>query len=476
MSKKSETEKYEEVFEDQEELDLSSIPDKYEFKETDAIEKDKKHRTKKNLILGIIFVAIQAIASGILMFYLIRLGFFPDKYLLVIGIVLIILLFFTILSQTARNGRIVGRVYAVILTFVFAVGSYYLIKTENTLNKVTTNEMQGVISDVHVIVLKDSPMTGLQDLSDKNVGIQKVIDRENTDQTIKNIGINMTLTEFESYPAAVEALYQKTVDAIIINQAFCEALVYEDYPDFLTDTKILESYTYTKPVEEKPQKEKEEETKNEESSSEPEKELKQTVYHIYLCGNDSYGTLNTTNGRNDVNIIATVNLETHTILLTNTPRDYYVEMSNGGHDKLTHVAINGLDESIYVLENLYDIDLDYYVRVNFDGFEGKKNFGKYCSNKGPKCTQLIENDYGVNSMNINNPKVYENSFCITSEDNSNFKKDYYKILLNDKSFGNCSLKDINIEGDNFNRTEVNCLLDEERLNQYPLFTNFNQII
>ena len=72
--------------------------------------------------------------------------------------------------------------------------------------------------------------------------------------------------------------------------------------------------------------------------------------------------------RSDVNIIVTINPKTKKILMTTTPRDYYVEIpevSNGMKDKLTHAGIYGEDASIRTLENLYNIDISYYVRVNF---------------------------------------------------------------------------------------------------------------
>ena len=76
-------------------------------------------------------------------------------------------------------------------------------------------------------------------------------------------------------------------------------------------------------------------------------------------------------GRTDVNILATVNPSTRQIVLTTTPRDYYVELPfySGCMDKLTHAGIYGIDCSIETLENLYDIDIDYYVRINFSGFQ-----------------------------------------------------------------------------------------------------------
>ena len=75
-----------------------------------------------------------------------------------------------------------------------------------------------------------------------------------------------------------------------------------------------------------------------------------------------------TKSRSDVNIIATVNPTTKQILLTNTPRDYYVVIpgvSGSTKDKLTHAGIYGVESSMATLENLYDIDIPFYARVNF---------------------------------------------------------------------------------------------------------------
>jgi LCP family protein required for cell wall assembly len=95
-----------------------------------------------------------------------------------------------------------------------------------------------------------------------------------------------------------------------------------------------------------------------------------TCFSIYLSGIDTYGALST-KSRSDVNIIATVNTETHQILLVSTPRDYFVPLSisNGKEDKLTHAGIYGIQVSMDTLEMLYDTDIDYYFRVNFTGFK-----------------------------------------------------------------------------------------------------------
>ena len=79
----------------------------------------------------------------------------------------------------------------------------------------------------------------------------------------------------------------------------------------------------------------------------------------------------TRRSRSDVNIIATVNTKTGQVLLVSTPRDFYVPLSisDGIPDKLTHAGIYGIEVSRDTLAMLYDTDIDYYFRVNFDGFK-----------------------------------------------------------------------------------------------------------
>ena len=93
------------------------------------------------------------------------------------------------------------------------------------------------------------------------------------------------------------------------------------------------------------------------------------TFVMYLSGIDTYGGISA-RSRSDVNILAVVNTREKKILLLSTPRDYYVDYSvtGGAKDKLTHAGIYGIEASIDALERLYDIQVDYYLRVNFSGF------------------------------------------------------------------------------------------------------------
>ena len=90
---------------------------------------------------------------------------------------------------------------------------------------------------------------------------------------------------------------------------------------------------------------------------------------MYLSGIDTYGNVGK-RSRSDVNILAVVNTETKKVLLLSTPRDAYVEYlaTQGAKDKLTHAGIYGVEASMDALERLYDVGIDYYVKINFTGF------------------------------------------------------------------------------------------------------------
>ena len=91
------------------------------------------------------------------------------------------------------------------------------------------------------------------------------------------------------------------------------------------------------------------------------------TFMLYISGVDTRTDEISNSSRSDVNIIIIVDPINHKILTVNTPRDYYLPLATfGANDKLTHTGIYGVGESLKTIENLYDIDIDYYARVNFN--------------------------------------------------------------------------------------------------------------
>lgn len=87
---------------------------------------------------------------------------------------------------------------------------------------------------------------------------------------------------------------------------------------------------------------------------------------LYISGIDTYGDVGEVS-RSDVNMLAVINPAKRTMLLVNTPRDYYVQLHGVASipDKLTHAGIYGIDMSRQTLGDLYGVEIPYYVRLNF---------------------------------------------------------------------------------------------------------------
>ena len=133
-------------------------------------------------------------------------------------------------------------------------------------------------------------------------------------------------------------------------------------------------------------------------------------FNVYISGIDTYNSINSVS-RSDVNMIASINPNTHKVSLVSIPRDYYVPLYNkpGNKDKLTHAGIYGIETSIKTIENLLDIDINYYVKFNFnsvinlvDALGGIKVNSEYDFESGlydEKTTQVYKYHKGINNLN-----------------------------------------------------------------------------
>lgn len=88
---------------------------------------------------------------------------------------------------------------------------------------------------------------------------------------------------------------------------------------------------------------------------------------LFLGVDDRDGTLQ---GRTDALILATFNPEEGTVKMVSIPRDSLVEIPGRiNPDKINHAhAYGGIDLAIETVEKLFDIPVDYYVRLNFTAF------------------------------------------------------------------------------------------------------------
>lgn len=320
----------------------------------------KLKRFLKSKLFGIILSGIQLLFTIVFLALLLYLNILPIKYFAPLTLVLLLLSAYTFLTMQSKKFRTLGKVVAVLFTIVYCVGIYYVGTVNGMFNKISgANEK---IDIINVYVLKSDNADKLSDAKDYKFGVLKSLDRDNTDKTIQKIeeDLDQTIevTEFESWTGLIDALYDGTVEAIILNHSYISSITDTDgYITFEDDTKVL---YYNKIVTQ--------------LNINTNKDITSNTFAVYISGIDVAGGISTTS-RSDVNIIAVVNPDTKQILLLNTPRDYYVPLSisNGVKDKLTHAGIYGVDVSMDTLEMLYGTEIDYHFRVNFTGFKNVIN-------------------------------------------------------------------------------------------------------
>ena len=334
---------------------------------SDDNDNDKKKNKKKSkskpvskfIFVGILFCIANLIIAGIVAYNVKKL--FPTNYMVMFaaGIVFInALLVFA-------SRRVWSGIIMVLISIGLSAGMLYgldvLTSVEKAIEEITLDEEEEpqVITEMGIVVLSDSNIHQISDLSEFVIGYIKDTDYDYAKELMAEIdlaiGGTANYVEFSSIATMAEALYAKTVDAMIINKAYMDMMEeIAGYEDFLTKTKVVYSSEIVKYIELVERRE-------------PNLE----AFVVYISGMDRFGHIGVRT-RSDVNIIAVVNTRTRHIQLINTPRDYYVPhlASNGAPDKLTHAALYGVDASIYALEKLYGIQIDFYVKMNFSGFEG----------------------------------------------------------------------------------------------------------
>lgn len=371
-------------------------------------------------MIFIIQIALEAFAG----WHVFRLNMLPFKYLIVIfaGLALMLVLTAVLLFAGTGHGpshaRRARRIVAIVLAIVMGLGSVYasmvIAKVNQTVDKVTESNTT-LAAMVGVYVMADDPAETIGDAAGYTFGIMQNFDQDNTKAAIADIekqtGGAITASELPSVTDSAAALYDGSVNALILGEAYVSILADTDeYADFSTKTKVL----YEIPIEKAADVQNEKISENTKSSSATVEEKEQALsdvaadsditgkpFAVYISGSDTRSQMLDTS-RSDVNIIMVVNPKSRQILLLNTPRDYYVANPAGGGqlDKLTHCGIYGIDCSMKALEDLYGLDLDYYMQINFTGFEKlidaiggitvdvpqgftNKNGGKYTFTTGP---------------------------------------------------------------------------------------------
>ena len=332
--------------------------------------KNVKNGKKSNRVISKFLTIFMIAALALLIFQIINLNLLPMKLMILVSLVLVILTLIIILMLhfKARNffSRLLMGLIALCMCAGLAFGNYFIFKTDNTFDKVTSLADSKATS-TSIVVLKASSIEKEKDLAGAKIGTILDMDEEATSRMLKDLDsdkIKYTTKDYSSLEDLMSAFYYKQVDAICLNEKYRDIL-HEGgtYFNFQTDSRVVHQNVYYTKVTKK------------DNPSDPVRNITRDTFTVLVSGNDSYGTLQDSNTRSDANLLLTVNPKTGTILMTSIPRDYYVELvcpdneeqacPEGSYDKLTHSGLMGVKSTEKTIEKALGITINYNIRINF---------------------------------------------------------------------------------------------------------------
>ena len=323
-------------------------------------------------ILLCVVLLLQVVAEALATFVVLRLNMLPVKYAVaLIGVLGLLIVLTGSIMFLPVKGRVAlwRRITAMVLALLIACGCFLIAKVAadayRTMSGVTGSDLTTNARDTYVVVLKENAAQSVADTKGYTFGVIENYDIEQTQRVIDAVsaenGEELKLINYAGVTAMADALYSNQTDALIISGVSISFLVEDEtYADFLGRIRILYTLPYS-------------DTQGTEdpAPTQPPENVVISPFVVYISGSDTRNDTLTVS-LSDVNILAVVNPQTKQVFLLNTPRDYFVPnpAGNGALDKLTHCGRYGIDCSIQALEDLYDIKIDYYGRINFKGFEG----------------------------------------------------------------------------------------------------------
>lgn len=305
-------------------------------------------------------------------------------YVIILIITLIIIsIIYTLLSKDTKV-RIITSIIIVIPI------SYFLLNTNNTLNQ-TINNFDNMNSrsqnEIHFnISPSNDVLKGKNDID--NTTIIGTLDTSRgksaqyTNELAETFVLASHIKTFENTKDAYKALMRNEIDILLTDNSMRLDLKKID-----SSYDLIENSIYSIVM------------KN------TDLEANQPVT-ILLSGIDSRSNEIEDISNSDSNIIITYDPVTNHITTLSTPRDSRVTIMCGGFglDKLTHAASYGGTDCVKAtLENLYEVEINYSVRINFIGL-----------------IDIVDALGGIYVDIPTNQLNYNNEFC---EQNSHGKKD-----------------------------------------------------
>ncbi len=260
-----------------------------------------------------------------------------------------------------RNIKIL-TVFGVILLLYSGILVFADSKVSFIYNKISAMSNPSGNSNVHsssIVVIKKSHFKNMDDAKKGTIGIIKEEGNFSTYELPKKIISEEKFKEenvkwYDNHVELLHDLLNEKIDAAFLPTNYATQYSSEEFETLANDTKII----YTKEEKEKP---KEEDKTIQKKLDEP--------FTILIMGVDTTGDGIGSSFNGDALLLVTFNPKTMNSTILSIPRDSYMPIScmNGRKNKITNAGWQGESCIIKSIENYFDLKIDYYYKINFNG-------------------------------------------------------------------------------------------------------------
>ena len=296
-------------------------------------------------LVALMFFGINLVLGAMLL----MANILAPKYLLAAALValLVFLIVFPPLYsyKTKKVQRSLALVLACAVGAVYVFGIKYLAGTMDFLSQIT----KITSSDEYYVVVRDDDMFNeLADIKGETVHAYRSSTSHEDAVAELQSRVEVSVVDENDINTTVNGLLSGESNVTMMSSGSYETYSSEN-ESFDDYTKVIDTFKIKRQI----------------ADISKRVEVTQEPFNMYITGIDTAGSIDTT-ARSDVNMIATINPNTRTILLTSIPRDYYVMLpDSGAYDKLTHTGLNGANYTVETVENMLGEEINYYVKVNF---------------------------------------------------------------------------------------------------------------
>ncbi len=331
---------------------------------------ENKKKKKKRVLNARVIWLLLVVISIVFFISFVRMPMFPIRWAIYVLIGLLLMLAFTLFLATIAYKNIFVKALEFLLCIFLAICSVIMPKIEGQITKLFNGaEGKGTVIGFYVVnaeykqahpdifsttEVSENIEDYAGDVFISSIAVDSVNQNYALQQLQKDLNANVSIIDRQTLLDAVNSLYNNEGQVMVLSNTMMSMITEEEgYGDFLNNVTMVTSYT--KEVEDTVEK--------------TDVSLTAKPFCVFFGGNDEEGDLYL-QGRTDVDMMVTVNPNSHQIAIVAMPRDSYVPnpyYGEGAYDKLTHLGLCGIDNTLNGLNQLFGLNgaLNNYVVINF---------------------------------------------------------------------------------------------------------------